>query len=115
MAAAKSKPAKPAPEEQDPRFVAMSRIFAGDKRVTAGKLFASAGLKVDGKIFAMIVKGRLVVKLPRARVDALLETGEAERFDPGHGRLMKEWAAYLGPDAKWAALVREARAFVGGA
>ncbi len=39
-------------------------------------------------------KGKFVVKLPRQRVDALVATGEGERFDPGHGRLMKEWIAF---------------------
>jgi hypothetical protein len=50
----------------------------------------------------MLSKGRLVVKLPRQRIDALVATGAGERFDPGHGRLMKEWLP----------LAREALAFV---
>jgi TfoX/Sxy family transcriptional regulator of competence genes len=108
----KPKAAKTAVE--DPRFAALAKPFAADKRVTAGKLFASQGLKVDGRIFAMIVKGRLVVKLPKARVDELVEAGQAEHFDPGHGRPMKEWAAYSGAESKWPGLAREARAFVGG-
>jgi hypothetical protein len=33
------------------------------------------------------------VKLPRERVDELVEAGAGHRFDPGHGRLMKEWVA----------------------
>ena len=39
----------------------------------------------------MLVKGRLVVKLPQDRVDELLAAGAGDRFDPGHGRLMREW------------------------
>jgi hypothetical protein len=31
----------------------------------------SAGLKVNVKVFAMVVKGRFVAKLPGARVDEL--------------------------------------------
>ena len=107
----KSKP----DDADDPRFAALAANFADDKRVTAGKLFASNGLKVDGKIFAMIVKGQLVVKLPKARVDALVEAGAADHFDPGHGRLMKEWAALRGRLPPWDDLAREALAFVGGA
>ena len=63
----------------------------------------------------MLVRERLVVKLPRERVDALVESGSAERFDPGHGRLMNEWAS-IDPEAPedWKALAAEARAFVGG-
>lgn len=80
----------------------------------AGNRFGASGLKVDGKLFAMVSKGQVVFKLPRARVDELVEAGTGERFDPGHGRLMKEWLA-LPPDAKvsWTALGKEALAFVG--
>src|SRR5947209_4494557 len=56
------------------------------------KGFGSSALKVHNKIFAMLVEGRLVVKLPKHRVDALIASGAGERFDPRHdGRLMKEW------------------------
>jgi hypothetical protein len=55
------------------------------------KGFGSSALKVQGKIFAMLVRGRLVVKLPRQRVDALVASGGGERYDPRRdGRLMKE-------------------------
>ena len=75
----------------------------------------NAGLRTGGKIFAMVVRGTLVVKLPRERVDALVDAGTAERFQPGTGRVMKEWAA-VGADhlGVWEGLVAEAFAFVGG-
>ena len=45
----------------------------------------------------MLVNDRLVVKLPRSRVDELVAAGEGDRFDPGHGRIQKEWlSANLG-------------------
>jgi hypothetical protein len=76
--------------------------------------FGSSGLKVDGKIFAMISsKGQFVVKLPRQRIDALVTAGQGERFDPGHGRLMKQWLAVPATSrAAWLALAREALEFV---
>jgi hypothetical protein len=83
--------------------------------VTEGTGFGrSQGLRVSGKIFAMLVKGELVVKLPRDRVQDLTASGVGHRFDPGHGRLMHEWIA-VPPRAgrRWRALVGEARAFVG--
>jgi TfoX/Sxy family transcriptional regulator of competence genes len=98
---------------EDPRLAALARTFLTDKRVSYGKLFSAMGLKVDGKIFAMVVKGRLVVKLPRQRVDELVDSGAAERFDPGHGRLMKEWASLLGKKPSWDSLAREAFSYVG--
>jgi len=82
--------------------------------VTAGTGFGrSEGLRVSGKVFAMLVKGELVVKLPKDRVQELTASDVGHRFDPGHGRLMKEWAAVT-PSAtrRWRALVEEARAFV---
>lgn len=94
------------------RFASVVRSFDGIRSVTAGKLFASYGLKVDGKIFAMFGRGRLVVKLPKERVDEMVGAGKAERFNPGHGRVMKEWAAFQGEEAKWVELAREAYKFV---
>lgn len=99
--------------DDDPAFAVLAKAFAGDQRVTAGKLFAANGLKVGGKIFAMIVRGRLVVKLPKQRVDELVSSGAAERFDPGHGRLMKEWATILGDRPNWPGVASEALAYVG--
>ena len=52
---------------------------------------SSYGRQVNGKIFAMFVRDRVVVKLPRQQVDQLVDTKQGERFDPGHGRSMKEW------------------------
>jgi hypothetical protein len=80
----------------------------------SGKGFGSSGLKIQNKIFAMLVKGKLVVKLPKPRVDALIASGDGERFDPRHnGRLMKEWVS-VEPSSEegWLPLAREAMEFV---
>ena len=80
----------------------------------ATRKFGADALKVHGKIFAMISHGRLVVKLPRTRLDELLAAGAGERFDPGHGRVMKEWvsiAPEAGPD--WLSLAKAALEYVG--
>ncbi len=100
----------------DPRFAAVVDAFARDRRVTSGRMMASLGLRVGGKIFAMLVRGDLVVKLPAPRVTELVEAGMARQFDPRRdGRLMKEWAVLPGDDPPWVAIAREAYAFVGGA
>ena len=83
-------------------------------QIGEGKGFGSTGqLKADGKIFCMLVRDRLVLKLPRERVNDLVEAGDGERFDAGKGKAMREWFA-LSPssDRPWPALAREAMAFV---
>jgi len=50
-------------------------------------MFSSSNvLSVNGKIFAMLVRGKLVVKLPKQRVDELVAARVGTYFDPGHGR-----------------------------
>jgi hypothetical protein len=67
-----------------------------------------------GKIFAMHVKGKFVAKLPKDRVDGLVRAGKGQYFDPGHGRLMKEWVALDSDTGSWVDLAREAHRFVKG-
>ena len=45
----------------------------------------------------------------------LVRAGAGAYFDPGHGRLMKEWIAVPEGAAPWLALAKEACAFVSGA
>ncbi len=101
------------PGDADKAFEAVSGAFATDRSVTRGKMFGSAGMKVKNKVFAMLVKGELVVKLPRERVEAIVASKRGKDFDPGHGRLMKEWVAVGSPSEKeWIHIAREARDFV---
>lgn len=109
------------PEE---RFATIVEELLGNPGVTppldgtqSKKGFGSSELKIHNKIFAMLVRGRLVVKLPKPRVDALVAVGDGERFDPRHdGRLMKEWLV-VDPASQvaWLPLAREAMEFVGAA
>jgi hypothetical protein len=105
----------PTPVSPEDRYAALADELLGD--IDAGQPstgFGSTALKVDNRIFAMLVGGRLVVKLPRQRVDALIDAGDGDRFDPAHGRLMKEWLAVRpGAEDRWHPLAAEALAFVG--
>jgi TfoX/Sxy family transcriptional regulator of competence genes len=75
--------------------------------------FGSAALKTEGSIFAMLIGGALVVKLPAARVAALVAEGPGLPFDGGKGTPMREWVALPGSAAdEWAPLAEEAHAFV---
>jgi hypothetical protein len=103
------------------RYASLVSAFAGVEGVTEGsqrpgRPFGSNGLKVNHHIFAMLVRDRLVLKLPRERVAELVGAGEGRRYDPrSDGRLMQEWLN-LSPESnlEWLALAREALAFVRG-
>jgi TfoX/Sxy family transcriptional regulator of competence genes len=92
----------------------IARDQLAKRGVTSGTGFGTnEGLRVSGKIFAMLVRGELVVKLPRDRVDELVDAGAARRFDAGKGRPMKEWASVpASASRRWRGLVEEARTFV---
>jgi hypothetical protein len=96
------------------RFKALVASFEGKPGVTVEPGWGAGNvvLKAGGKIFAIVGEGRLVVKLPKARVDALVDAGDGDRFDPRNdGRLMKEWLV-AGRRLTPAELVTEAHAFV---
>ena len=111
--------AKPSrePDESELAFAHLAERLSKDSRVdppemARSKGFGSKGLKVARKLFAFQSKGRLVLKLPSARVEALAASAAGQRFDPGHGRVMKEWIAIdLGSKPLWPRLAREALEF----
>jgi hypothetical protein len=87
--------------------------FHRDPAVEQARMFGTSGLSVGRKTFAMLHRGKLVVKLDPSRCKGMVEGGIATFFDPGHGRLMKAWVS-IGPDhsALWTSLAAEARAHV---
>ena len=96
-------------------FAKVLAALGNEPGVSRGKMFGSEGLKVGKSVFAMEVKGKLVVKLSAERATELRDAGVAEAFDPGHGRPMKQWVA-IDPSSKidWLKVSLEALAFVGG-
>jgi hypothetical protein len=108
------------PVTAEERYAAIVEAFLGESDVTGpndtprtGRGFGATALKVNNKIFAMLTNDGFVVKLPRERVTALVATGKGQHYDPGHGRLMREWLA-VAPDRAddWLPLAREAHTFV---
>lgn len=80
--------------------------------VSSGRMFSSEGLRYGGKYFAMLCRGELVVKLPAARVDQLERAEAGQRFDPGHGRIMREWLSVpTSKGRRWRSLAAEALDF----
>lgn len=62
-------------------------------------------------MFAFSSKNNLVVKLPQERVDALVASREGKRFDPGRGRVQREWLAVKPTRETSLRLAREAMKF----
>lgn len=94
-------------------FEPIAKAFLKESGVTEGKMFGTSVLKIKGKVFVFPMKGKLVVKLPRDRVAEIVALKKGVYFDPGHGRISKEWVAVApSAESEWLNLAREAKAFV---
>lgn len=85
-----------------------------DPRITEGTIMNGRCLRVGKEFLALVdYKGSgLVVKLPKHRVAALIETGVGKPFAPA-GRVFSEWVSVPVPDRRrWRDLLREGIAFV---
>ena len=107
------------PRTAEEGFAKIVKAFGDKPGVTepdpssSARRFGSSALRVNGRIFAMVSRGRLVLKLPSRRVAQLIDSGAGGTYDAGKGRPMKGWVS-LDPmmqDA-WLALATEALEFV---
>lgn len=79
------------------RFTELARHFKKRAAVrvpsaTAKTGFGSATLRVNGKIFAMLVRGRLVVKIPAEIAAQLKESNDGQPFMARKsGPQLREW------------------------
>ncbi|MFL5825749.1 MAG: hypothetical protein ACJ76V_04435 [Thermoleophilaceae bacterium] len=96
-------------------FAAIADELLREPGIDEGTGFGTnPGLRVGGKIFAMLVRGELVVKLPADRCSELIDAGAAQTFEVGKRR-MREWVSIEpGATHDWNALAKEARRFVSG-
>ena len=81
--------------------------------VQTGTMMGFPCLRSNGVFFASCDRdtGDLIVKLPEARVDALVAEGDAVAFAP-NGRRFREWARVPQRDpARWRELIEEALGF----
>jgi hypothetical protein len=111
-----SGPANKEASDDEARFENLVAVFIDEPGVSRSESnagFGSRSLRHRGKIFAMVVQGRLVVKLPEHRVEALVSSGDGVPFDANKGTPMKEWLS-LEPGSRvgWTGLAREALSFV---
>ena len=104
------------PSSDEARFWSFAEPLLAAPFVTRSTMMGFPCLRVSGRFFASFDQktGALVVKLPAARVDELISSGQAEPFAPA-GRRFREWASInAAKRTRWSALLDEALAFVAG-
>ncbi|OBK43120.1 hypothetical protein [Mycobacterium sp. 1081908.1] len=95
-------------------FWALAEPLLTAATVTRSTMMGLPCLRVGGRFFASFDRraAALLVKLPAARVDELVKSGEAVPFAPA-GRRFREWASVdVGRSQTWASLLDEAVEFV---
>jgi hypothetical protein len=75
--------------------------------------FGAGTLMIDGRIFALVNDGRLVLKLPAGRVSTLIAEGRGLPWSAGKPAPLREWVAIPAEEPGWLDLANEAFAFVG--
>jgi TfoX/Sxy family transcriptional regulator of competence genes len=78
------------PKPLHPRLLALGQALAQTGAVDSKSMIRSSGLSINDKVFAMVVKEQLVLKLPKDAVDRLTAAGKGTPFTSG-GRVMREW------------------------
>jgi hypothetical protein len=94
-------------------FWALAQPLLTAATVTRSTMMGLPCLRASGRFFASFDRrtAALLVKLPAARVDELIQSGEAEPFAPS-GRRFREWASIDSDRPEiWSALLDEALAF----
>ena len=92
----------------------IEELRAENPAVEEGTIMGARCVRVRGEFLALVdfKNSGLVVKLPRSRVDELIEQGVGQPFAPA-GKVFREWVAIPTTDARrWLKLLREGVAFV---
>jgi hypothetical protein len=95
------------PEDRFDAVAAEVSIVEDVSAAAGGRRSGAPALRRYGLIVATLSAGCLVVKLPRERVDELIELGLGKRFAPPAGAPMLQWFV-LTADVPWRDLVTEA-------
>lgn len=104
----------PATQEPEGQFERLAARFLGDPAIIAGTGFgANPGAQGPEQDLRHAGPGSAGREAPEGPVDQLVASGAGARFDPGHGRLMKEWVMVAPRDGiLWEDLATDALAFV---
>ena len=91
----------------DDPYAALVKKLLRSRKVT----FSRNSLWVGRKMFCFSSKEDLILKLPEKRVDELVSSGEGKRFDPGRGKVQREWLAVKPTRSTSLTLAKEAMKF----
>ena len=95
-------------------FEGVVRAMSRAPSVTRAKMFGCEGLKIKGKFFVVMVRGRLAVKLPENVVNEMTARKQGKQFHHIYdsNRIMKEWVSLEPTVNNWLELARKAKYFV---
>ena len=97
------------PQDRFDALVAELSTVEDVSAAAGGRRSGVPALRRHGRIVAMLSAGRLVVKLPPARVDGLVAAGLGTRFEAPTGTPMRGWFVLAAEaDVPWPALAKEA-------
>jgi hypothetical protein len=97
-------------------FDAIAQRMAGEPDTDERRAFHNPCVRARGKIFAMLVRDELVLKLPAQRCAELVAAGAGRAFDRGQGRPLREWVTIGDPAMqRGLELAEEALTFARGA
>ncbi len=100
--------------DEDVFWELIDELQVDDPRIEEGTIMSGRCARVDGEFLALVdFKGSgLVVKLPRDRVQQLIDDGVGQAFAPA-GRVFKEWVSIPERNRRrWRSLLVEGIAFV---
>ena len=92
----------------------IDELMVDDPRIEEGTIMGGRCARVSGEFLGLVdFKGSgLVVKLPRERVEELIDQGVGQPFAPA-GKVFKEWVSIPSRDRRrWRSLLRKGVAFV---
>jgi len=109
-----ARPGGRVPVAPDEAFAALANVLARAEGVSEIRRHGTTRLAFRGRLFAATVDGSLVVRLPPAHVEALIDEGIGGSFEPDPTRSTREWASVRGSEDLWLALAQEALQFASG-
>lgn len=102
--------------DEDVFWELIDEFQVDDPRIEEGTIMGGRCARVSGQFLALVSHkdAGLVVKLPRERVQELIDAGVGQPFAPAN-RVFKEWVSVPDRDRRrWRSLLREGVEFVAG-